>query len=150
MHAASFVAAGGPNTLQAPFPDTKAPAMNEQAPIRALLQDYFDGLYFSDAERLGRVFHPSAIYACATSGTLQLLDMAAYLPMVARRPSPASLGQPREDEIVSIELAGPVTALARVRCTIAPKRFTDLLTLVRLDDRWQVLAKVFHFELAGA
>jgi hypothetical protein len=128
-------------------PATPDPAA--AAEIRALLQDYFDGLHFSDATRLGRVFHTSAMYVCATSGALQLLDMATYLPMVARRPSPASLGQAREDEIVSIEMAGPVTALARVHCTIAPKRFTDLLTLVRLDGRWQVLAKVFHFEPTG-
>ena len=120
-----------------------------QADIRALLQDYFDGLYASDASRLGRVFHPSAMYACASSGTLQLLDMAAYLPMVAQHPSPASRGQVRADEIVSLEMAGPVTALARVHCTIAPKRFTDLLTLVRLDGRWQILAKVFHHDLVG-
>ena len=120
-----------------------------EADIRALLQDYFDGLYASDANRLGRVFHPSAMYACASSGTLQLLDMAAYLPMVAQRPSPASRGQARADEIVSIEMAGPVTALARVHCTIAPKRFTDLLTLVRLDGRWQIVAKVFHYDQAG-
>jgi len=125
-------------------PDVAADA---EADIRALLQDYFDGLHFSDVARLGRVFHPSAMYACATSGTLQLLDMAAYLPVVAQRPAPASCGQPRADEVVSIEMAGPVTALARVHCTIAPKRFTDLLTLVRLDGRWQILAKVFHFEL---
>ena len=127
-----------------------APAAAAEAEIRALLQDYFDGLHFSDAERLGRVFHPSAMYACATTGTLQRLDMAAYLPMVAQRPSPASLGQPRADEIVSIELAGPVTALARVHCTIAPKRFTDLLTLVRLEGEWRILAKVFHFEVIDA
>ena len=120
------------------------------AEIRALLQDYFDGLHFSDVERLGRVFHASAIYACATTGTLQSLDMAAYFAVVARRPSPASLGQPRADEIVSIEMAGPVTALARVHCAIAPKRFTDLLTLVRVDGAWRILAKVFHFDLIGA
>jgi hypothetical protein len=127
-----------------PVPDAAA-----EAAIRALLRDYFDGLHFSDAQRLGRVFHASAMYACATSGTLQLLDMAAYLAVVAQRPSPASLGQPRADEIVSIEMAGPVTALARVHCAIAPKRFTDLLTLVRVDGEWRILAKVFHFDLIG-
>jgi hypothetical protein len=127
-----------------PVPDAAA-----EAAIRALLRDYFDGLHFSDVQRLGRVFHASAMYACATSGTLQLLDMAAYLAVVAQRSSPASLGQPRADEIVSIEMAGPVTALARVHCTIAPKRFTDLLTLVRVDGEWRILAKVFHFDLIG-
>jgi hypothetical protein len=128
-----------------PVPDAAA-----EAAIRALLRDYFDGLHFSDAQRLGRVFHASAMYACATSGTLQLLDMAAYLAVVAQRPSPASLGQARQDEIISIEMAGPVTALARVHCTIAPKRFTDLLTLVRVDGEWRILAKVFHFDLLGS
>jgi hypothetical protein len=128
-----------------PVPDAAA-----EAAIRALLRDYFDGLHFSDAQRLGRVFHASAMYACATSGTLQLLDMAAYLAVVAQRPSPASLGQARQDEIISIEMAGPVTALARVHCTIAPKRFTDLLTLVRVDGEWRILAKVFHFDLIGS
>ena len=63
-----------------PVPDAAA-----EAEIRALLQDYFDGLHLSDVERLGRVFHASAMYACATSGTLQLLDMATYLPVVAQR-----------------------------------------------------------------
>jgi hypothetical protein len=126
-------------------PADAAPAF---AAIHRTLQDYFDGLHHSDAAGLGRVFHPSALYACATGGTLQVLRMDEYLPMVARRPSPASRGQARADEVVSIELAGPETALARVRCTIAPKRFTDLLTLVRLDGRWQVIAKVFHFDLA--
>ena len=127
-----------------------APDRLAEGAIRALLQDYFDGLHFSDVERLGRVFHASAMYACATTGTLQQLDMAAYLAMVAQRPSPANLGQPREDEIVSIEMAGPVTALARVHCTIAPRRFTDLLSLVCLEGQWRILAKVFHFDLIGA
>ena len=126
------------------------PDATANAEIRALLQDYFDGLHFSDVARLGHVFNASAMYACATSGTLLQLDMAAYFAVVAQRPSPASLGQSRQDEIVSIEMAGPVTALARVHCTIAPKRFTDLLTMVRLDGRWQILAKVFHFELIGS
>jgi 4-oxalocrotonate tautomerase len=121
---------------------------NAFEPIVALLQDYFDGLYHSDAARLQRVFHPQAIYACATEGSLLQLGMAQYLGVVAKRPSPASRNEVRRDRIVGIEFAGPVTALARVQCAIGPKRFTDLLSLVRLDGRWQIISKVFHFDLA--
>jgi hypothetical protein len=39
-----------------------------------------------------------------------------------------------------------VTAFARVECVIAPESFTDLLTLVRLDGRWQIISKVSHYE----
>ena len=115
--------------------------------IAAVLQQYFDGLHHSDTRILRRVFHPSALYACASDGTLLALRMDDYFGVVDRRASPASKGEARTDRIVSIELAGPVTALARVECSIAPKHFTDLLTLVRLDGRWQIIAKVFHFEL---
>lgn len=118
------------------------------ADIEAVLAAYFDGLYRSDTETLRRVFHPAALYACATGGTLVTLHMHEYFPVVERRPSPASRGEARTDRILAIEFVGPVTALARVQCSIAPKHFTDLLTLLRVDGRWQVISKVFHYELA--
>ena len=49
---------------------------------------------------------------------------------------------------MSIQQVGPVTAVARVECAIGPQRFDDVLTLVLLDGRWQIIAKVFHYELA--
>lgn len=116
------------------------------AEIAAVLALYFDGLHHSDAGKLGQVFHPQALYACATEGSLTHLAMDDYLPMVAQRPSPASRGEPRRDRILSIEFAGPVTALARVECAIGHKRFTDLLSFVRLDGNWRLIAKVFHFD----
>ncbi|WP_426209147.1 nuclear transport factor 2 family protein [Massilia sp. TWP1-3-3] len=116
--------------------------------VTALLSDYFDGIYFSDTSILRRVFHPGALYACATDGTLLQLGMADYFAVVDQRPAPGKLGQPRQDRIVSIEFAGPGLAIARVECAIFPKRFVDLLTLVHLDGRWQIMSKVFHFEIA--
>ncbi|MBA8905093.1 hypothetical protein HNQ95_000861 [Aminobacter ciceronei] len=48
---------------------------------------------------------------------------------------------------MSIEFAGPVTAFAKLNCAIGRKHFTDFLTLVKLDGRWQIMSKVFHFDL---
>ncbi len=115
--------------------------------VVAVLKDYFEGLYRSDTQILRRVFHPMAIYACATDGTLLTLRMDEYFSIVDKRPSPASRGEERSDRILAIEFAGPVTALARVECSIRPKHFTDLLTLVLVDGRWQIISKVFHYEL---
>lgn len=116
------------------------------AEVVGVLQDYFDGLHHSDTERLRRVFHPQAVYATASHGKPLVLRMEEYLPIVDARPSPASKGEVRTDEIVSIEFAGPVTALARLRCAILPRYFVDLLTLIHVDGRWRVIAKVFHWE----
>ena len=121
--------------------------MDARGEVVLALDDYFDGLHHSDTVRLRRAFHPAALYACATDGSLLLRTMDEYFPVVDARPSPASRGEPRHDRIVSIEFAGPVTAFARVECAIAPKAFVDFLILVRLDGRWRILSKVFHYEL---
>jgi 4-oxalocrotonate tautomerase len=113
--------------------------------VAAVVATYFDGLYHSDTKRLAQVFHPRAQYVCVTDGTLLYRDMAAYFPVVDARPSPASRGEVRRDEIVSIDFAGPVTARAVLRCAIGSRLFTDCLTFIRLDGRWQVISKVFHY-----
>jgi hypothetical protein len=115
--------------------------------LTKVLKDYFDGLYHSDTKILAKVFHPQALYACASEGKLLKLGMNEYFPVVDKRPSPASRGEARNDRILSIEFAGPVTAFARVECSIGEKFFTDLLTFVFLDGRWQIMAKVFHFDI---
>jgi Putative lumazine-binding len=115
--------------------------------IIEVLQLYFDGLHYSDTSRLKRAFHPKASYVCAVESPLLQLDMGEYFPIVDKRPSPASLGEPRRDRIISIEMAGPVSAFARLECAIGPKRFIDLLTLIRVDERWQIISKVFHYDL---
>jgi hypothetical protein len=114
--------------------------------VVAALQDYLDGLHHSDTQRLRRVFHPQAVYATASNGTPLVIRMEEYFPIVDARPSPGAKGEARTDEIVSIEFAGPVTALAKLRCSIRPRHFVDLLTLVHADGRWQVMSKVFHWE----
>jgi hypothetical protein len=119
------------------------------AAVAAVIALYFDGLHFSDTARLRQVFHPKAQYVCATDGTLLYRDMAEYFPVVDARPSPASRGEKRRDEIVGIEFAGPVTARVVLRCAIGTRLFTDYLTLIFLDGRWQVISKVFHYEEEG-
>lgn len=113
---------------------------------RALI-DLFDGLHHSDSQRLARIFHPQAHYMCATEGRLQHLTMNEYFAIVDERPSPASRRETRHDRIVSIEFAGPVTARVCLQCSMGPKFFIDFLTLVFLEERWQIVSKVFHFDL---
>ena len=120
--------------------------MDRFTEVSAALKPYFDGLYESDTRKLAQIFHPAAIYACATSGELLRLGMPEYFELVDKRPSPASRKEVRRDAIVSIEFAGPATAFVHARCAIGPRYFTDFLTLVHIDGRWQIISKVFHYE----
>lgn len=124
--------------------------MSELTLIEALMGRYFDGLYHGDVALLAQVFHPQALYATASGGALLRLDLEAYLQRVQQRPSPVSQGHQRTDEIVSIEMAGPVSAVVRAQCSIPGRAFIDLLTLVKVDQRWQIMSKVFDFTEATA
>jgi hypothetical protein len=120
---------------------------NSYDDIAQVMSMYFDGLYHSDSSRLASVFHARAHYVCPSEDALVYRTMAEYFPIVDARPSPASGGERRHDRIVSIELGGPTLAFVRAECSIGSKFFTDFLTLIRTDDRWQIISKVFHFDL---
>lgn len=115
--------------------------------IHSVLKLYFDGLYHSDTQRLRRVFHPQALYATAVGDQPIVWHMDNYFPVVDARPAPVARVQPRTDRVLSIELIGPVTAHARLQCSIGPTDLIDLLTLIHVDGRWQVISKVFHYNM---
>lgn len=117
--------------------------------IHTLLGLYFDGLYHSDTARLRQVFHPAAFYAAVMDGSLKNLTMDKYWPIVDARPSPASQQQARRDKILVMDVIGPTTALAKVECAIGRYFYTDLLSMIKLDARWWIIAKVFQAENAA-
>mgnify|MGYP003385815978 CR=1 FL=1 len=122
-------------------------AMSAFEEVVQVLNQYLEGLHTSETTILRRVFHPEAHYYSATNGTLLHLDMDQYFPIVDKRPSPASQGHARIERILGIEFAGPVTAFAKLELSIPPKFFIDFLTLVKLDGRWQIVAKVFEYTI---
>src|SRR5712664_2445345 len=123
---------------------------SEVAAIEKVLQVYFDGLYEGDTKKLGEAFHPSShLYSAGGDGKAADWPRADWFKMVESRPSAKSKGSARADRIVSIDFSGPTTAFAKVECQIPPRYFTDYLTLLKVDGRWQVIAKAFHTVTKG-
>lgn len=115
--------------------------------ITTMLSGYFDGIYEGDTAKLRRVFHAEAHLYSATDGPLTDMSLEDYLALVGGRPSPASRNAPRTDRIVAIDFSGPGTALAKVELSVPPKNFVDFLTLLRVDGRWGIISKTFHYTL---
>lgn len=117
--------------------------------IRKLLAQYFDGLFYCDSVRLREVLHSSALYATVIDNKLRQLSMEDYWPIVDARVAPADKGEARRDRILAIDILGATTALAKVECVINQNFYTDLLSLLKIHDRWWIIAKVFHMESLG-
>ena len=117
----------------------------DAAEIEKVLQVYFDGLYEGDTKKLGQAFHPAShLYSVGADGKAADLPRADWFKSVESRPSGKAKGSERRDRIVSIDFSGPATAFAKVECQLPPRYFTDYLTLLKADGRWQVISKAFH------
>lgn len=117
----------------------------DEQDVRAVIAGYFEALYHGDVAGFRKVLHPQARLFSAADGSMINLDVETYMGMVASRPSSASRNDPREDEIVTVTVASPTTAHACVKDMYLPKRFVNELTFIKIEGRWQIIAKVWHF-----
>lgn len=118
----------------------------EMTAIEAAMQTYLDGLHEGDIDKLASVFHATSSLTCEQNGELVPLPREKWFDFVRARPSARSRGLPRHDEILQIDLASPTMAFVKLRCAIPPLFFTDYLSLLKVEGRWQVAQKVYATE----
>ncbi|PJI44349.1 nuclear transport factor 2 family protein [Ferrovibrio sp.] len=120
--------------------------------ILATVKTYLDGLFEGDTTKIRESFHSaSSLFAVAADGKLVNMPREEWCRMIEGRASPKASGMTREHErILSVDITGPNTALVKLNCAIAPRFFTDYLSLIRLDGRWVVINKTFVAETLPA
>ena len=74
-------------------------------------------------------------------------SMEEVYEFIRTRLSPASRGQPRYDRIISIDVAAPESAMAKVQLAFGDRFFTDYLSLLRIDGQWRIISKTFTYVL---
>jgi hypothetical protein len=114
--------------------------------IEAAVQSYLDGLYEGDADKLAGVFHPTSSLTYEEGGALTPIPRDQWLKAVRERPSAKSRGLSRHDHILQIDLASPTMAFVKLKCALPPLFFTDYLSFLKIEGRWQVAQKVFTRE----
>ena len=117
------------------------------AEIVSVMKLFFDGFYDGDVEKLRRIFHPKCHLYSAADGPLIDDDMAAVYEHVLNHHSPANKNQPRYDRIISIDISANETARAKVQIAFGDRFFTDYLSLLKIDGRWQIISKTFTYIL---
>ncbi len=111
--------------------------------IAAALTAYFDGFYEGDIDKLKSIFHSACHLYAAPNAELMDSDMDAVYGRVGNRAKPSERGDPKEDGIIAIDQSGPECAFAKVMIALGENHYTDYLTLLKLDGRWQVIGKTF-------
>ena len=114
----------------------------EDEAIATVLRLYTEGSANGDAAKLREAFHEHARIYGSLNGTRQDIPVAEMIAMEER--APRNSDGRYTAHIMSIEQAGDVaTATVEEDGCWGPASFTSFLSLVKFDDRWQIVARVF-------
>jgi len=113
------------------------------AGARVPLELYIKGHATGDGEYFRRAFHPDAKIQGNRDGKL--------LSRTREEFAAGAPGKPAEDEalrkrrIVSVDVVDDA-AFAKIELDYPKVKFTDYMTLLKVDGEWKIMSKVYHGE----
>jgi len=115
--------------------------------LHKAIDNYLDAIYYCDVEKLDLVFHPQSTLFDADGGSIFVDPIASFRKDVASRPSPASINQKREEEIILVDFLSSISATVKLRLRAHDNIFVDHLSFVKDEKQgWKIVAKVWHLE----
>lgn len=115
---------------------------DEEKVIRDTIQLYFQGDRDREVESLKKAFHPTARLGTADeAGRLHVLTQSEWHERVRRTPD----REKPEASILHIDRAGNA-AMAKTQMILSNGQYTDYLSLLKIDGRWIIVNKIYHWE----
>ena len=114
--------------------------------LLSAIETYFDAIHECDTDKLNAVFHPDSSLFDGDNGTVFVEPIDSFSRDVGARVSPASTGQPREAEVLMIDMLSPLSATVKIRIRAHDNVFVDHLGFVQGVQGWQIVSKIWHLE----
>jgi hypothetical protein len=134
------------STAAVPVLRAQAPAGDDRVAVRAVVENYLHGLKFNDVESLKKAFWPDAklffIKSDGTLGQLTQTEWYAGFAQAAGKESKADL------KVASLEVTNDA-AVVKVVETYPTSRYTDYISLLRFDGKWQIVNKIYTEQKAA-
>ena len=118
----------------------------EKKKIEHTIQTYYDSMYFSDGSLVRKIFHQDAKITGYLNKKLLRQSVEDFASFVEnQKPSPKE----KEDKIIlqilSLDI-GKTTAVAKVRDNYIGMIFIDTLSLIKIENNWQIYNKLFEVD----
>lgn len=111
--------------------------------VRSTVEDYLQGSYAGDVEKLRKAFHPQASVIGNFGKNFMYSNLEEFLAWVAGSPKASESDQEYDMTLVSIDITGDA-AMAKVNDMFLGFRFTDYLSLVKVGGAWVIVNKTYH------
>ena len=115
----------------------------EEAAVRKALEHYFKGHATGQAEHFRKIFHPDAKLFAVRDGKYWQLTSEEY---IARAPGVAPVDEAqRKRTIEHVDVSGNA-AVAKIVLDYPQVKFTDYMSLLKIDGEWRIMNKTFYAE----
>src|SRR5690625_352900 len=118
----------------------------ERKAIEAVIRDYLDGMVHPDFERLRSALHPLFVQSGHYKGQFEFFDRDAFVELLESEHADGAEIE-HQAEITLVDITGDI-AVAKVTSEFRDTSFTDYLTLIMVENRWQIVMGLF-FDHAG-
>lgn len=116
----------------------------ETLKVKQVMQNYMDGSYQADIEKLKSAFHPNAVMNGYLGPECVLATPAAFIDDIASAPSMASQKDAYQAEIESIRIEGNVAAVVVSETGFrGSATLVDFFHLIKTDGEWKIISKLF-------
>jgi len=112
--------------------------------VNEFLGRYFEVLQTQDMRLFDEVFHKDCVLYSQQDDLLVVRPFAVYRDMVAARQSPASMGSPRDEQVLGVDVLSSSMVLVKVRLRLFNNIMEDHLNLMKHEGQWMIYAKHFY------
>ncbi|WP_105417177.1 nuclear transport factor 2 family protein [Neorhizobium sp. T25_27] len=116
--------------------------MSEERAVQAVIHLYVDGMTFAHEAALRKAFHPKACIIGNYDGAVEWLSLDDFIGAVTSEGAAPADTQPLI-QIEALDVTGDA-ATAKVVDQFAGMRFSDYLSLLKIDGRWVIVNKLYH------
>lgn len=112
------------------------------AQIHNTIQNYFNGIFFGDTEKLQYAFYEKSVLIGDINGETSMRNFSDYLDAVKQRKSPHELGERFKMKILGIELLGN-NAIVKLHVPMLGYNYYDILCLSFINNQWMITHKLY-------
>jgi hypothetical protein len=116
----------------------------EEAAVRQTIDYYFQGHATGNGEHHKKAFHPESKLYWVKDGQLMQRTSAEYIAGASGKPA-ADEAQ-RKRFIESVDITGNA-AVVKLVLDYPDRRFTDYMTLLKINGEWKIINKSFEAEM---
>jgi hypothetical protein len=115
----------------------------EEAAVRQALDYYIQGHATGQGEHFRKAFHTDAKLFAVRDGKYWQLTSEEYIARASGKP--ADDEAQRKRSIESIDITGNA-AVAKIVLDYPQVKFTDYMSLLKIDSQWRIVNKTFYAE----